>query len=277
MKKLICILTTLSLCLSFTACGTNSSDTADTQSSSAETSAAEDASEDESSDEASDESSEESSDEASDESSEEASDETDGGDLAAAQACFEAYQTAVADKDFDALLKCYDLDILMMMDSWENTETDEPQQFTEDDLREMYQNGEITDEDVFGTGEVLTYGELEDGNELIPAFEGLLSEMGAADDISIDKCFLSTVSSSGSVEVEPADGVEVEVDDDSSFSMGMPIAVIHVNGEWKVDSALTLMAAFYSAFADMGEDDDDFSLDDFDEDDDIDADADEEE
>lgn len=260
MKKLICILTTLSLCLSFTACGADSSSTADTQSSSAETSAAEDSAEDESSDESSDETSEESeeesSEEASDESSEEASDEADDDDLAAAQACYEAYQTAVADKDFEALLQCYDLDILMMLEGWENSESGEAQQPTMDELRAMYANGEIADADIFGTDEDITYGELEDGSELLPAFADLLNEMSTADPISIDKCFLSTISSSGTPEIEPADGVEVEMDEDINFIMDVPIAVLHVNGEWKVDTGLTLMAAFYSMFSDLDTDTD---------------------
>lgn len=181
-------------------------------------------------------------------SAEQDSAETDP-ELAEIKKIADAFFKANDAQDYEALAKIYDADLLYYLENEKMGTEEEILQYLKDNSTEAVP--------IAGQSTSFEISEPECHNEQAEEFNKFFEEMDKqsnselAKNFHVDGVYIINMNTKGSAATEDSEnGVEGE----ASFDLDLPLAVLHINGEWKCDMAVNLTMSMYNAFSQMGED-----------------------
>ncbi len=177
-----------------------------------------------------------------------------------------AYETALKAKDYDTMVDLTDVDLLQYISTGKEGTKEELVALLKGETGD--ENAMVVEPDYSNT----VFGEPRCYNSQAKQFNDFLSSdamaffaeegEGASDTaekFTIDGLYAFSMSSETSVETEVSSDAEISLN--ASGSIDMDMYVVHINGEWKVDSGFIMVAGMYQALSSMAEEDTDEDID----------------
>ena len=166
---------------------------------------------------------------------------TEGDEAAQVQAVIDGYIKAVREQDYANMAKYYNMELSHYMSTGEKA--------SEAELAEMLKE------------EYATHTGIADENTTIGAPVCVSERIEAYNDFLASDMFKEITNDAGeTVQLNLPENYKIDgvytfnyATSGGGFSIDMDMDVLRVNGEWKVDSALSMMMAFSSMFEDMSE------------------------
>ena len=169
-------------------------------------------------------------------------------ELTEIQKIVDAFFKANDEQDYDTLAKIYDADLLYYLENQKMGTEEEVLQYLKDNSTEAVP--------IAGQSSSFEISEPECQNEQAEEFNKFFEEIDKqsgselAKNFKVDGVYIINMKTKGSASTEDSD---TGVDADLNFDLDLPLAVLHINGEWKCDMAVNLTMSMYNAFSQMGE------------------------
>lgn len=168
-------------------------------------------------------------------------------ELAEIKKIADAFFKANDEQDYEALAKIYDADLLYYLENEKIGTEEEILQYLKDNTAQAVP--------IAGQSNSFEISEPECRNEQAEEFNKFFEEMDKssntelAKNFHVDGVYIINMKTKGSSAADDS-GAEA----DAGFDLDLPLAVLHINGEWKCDMAVNLTMSMYNAFSQMDDD-----------------------
>lgn len=178
----------------------------------------------------------------------------DASELAEVQKVVDTYFKALEEKDYDTLLDVTDVELIYYLTNGELG--------TREDYITCLKEQVVTGDSSAGDLEI-TAPELQDGyiKQYTDFFEQMdeLSEgeTAFADTFKIDRVYAVRMKAAGSTDMSAAsdesDSINFDISLNGDYSIDIDMPIIHVNGEWKCDPAVSMAMSLINMFSNMAD------------------------
>ena len=185
-------------------------------------------------------------------------------ELAEVQRVADIFIKASEDHDYEAMLDVYDVALLYYL---ENGELGSREQYLEflkknEEIREETSEIPLSVETEYGAP-VCANDEAESYNEFFRKVDDISrGETALAELFKVDGVYELPLRVNGTNDVAGSaddSGIKADFSFTGSMNLEVPVAILRVNGEWKVDPAIGITKGLYDVFMQLGDDDDDDS------------------
>lgn len=168
-------------------------------------------------------------------------------ELAEIKKIADAFFKANDAQDYEALAKIYDADLLYYLENEKTGTEEEVLQYLKDNATEAVP--------IAGQSSSFEISEPECHNEQAEEYNKFFEDMDKqsgseiAKNFNVDGVYIINMKTKGTASTEDSGSGAEE-----NSSLDLPLAVLHINGEWKCDMAVNLTMSMFNAFSQMGDD-----------------------